>query len=164
MTATDVLLTNAAYQVTARIPWQVAVTEVVTGEADVIESHPTRVIHSAGGLEIPFPTIIRQRRYVHVLHDTTRRLPTWDAILRRDKRTCAYCGVKGAGTVDHVLPKSRGGGNDWLNLVAACGRCNNDKADRTPLEWGHKLLWNPHEPEEWGREQQRVWDALAAAA
>jgi 5-methylcytosine-specific restriction endonuclease McrA len=58
---------------------------------------------------------------------------------------CAYCGGP-AQTVDHVLPKSRGGASSWLNLVAACFGCNRAKDDRTPAEAGMKLRVTPYVP------------------
>lgn len=161
----DVLLTNAAYQVVSRVPWQRAIVLVVTDQVDVVESHPIEVVHSQR-LSIPLPTIIRQRRYVHVPH---LALPQTEAasrasILLRDRRTCAYCGSKGADTIDHVFPKSRGGLDVWANLVAACKPCNNDKGDRTPIEWGRQLLWMPYAPSLMDADQDRVWLALAEAA
>ena len=63
----------------------------------------------------------------------------------RDEYRCAYCGGRAA-TVDHVLPRSRGGADAWLNTVAACGPCNNAKGDRTPREAGMPLRLRPVEP------------------
>lgn len=75
------------------------------------------------------------------------------ALLRRDQRTCAYCGGPGD-TMDHVLPKSRGGRAEWLNAVVSCSDCNQQKADRTPEEAGMQLLFTPRVPE---------WEDLVAA-
>ena len=63
------------------------------------------------------------------------RIPWQEAELRRDRNMCAYCGGY-ADTVDHVLPRCRGGGDSWFNLVAACRYCNGLKGDRTPQEAG----------------------------
>lgn len=60
-------------------------------------------------------------------------------VLLRDNFTCAYCG-DGATTVDHIIPRSRGGNNDPQNLVSACITCNSSKKDRTPKEAGMKFL------------------------
>jgi len=71
-------------------------------------------------------------------------------VLRRDHFICQYCGKAGSKTsmnVDHVVPKCRGGKWSWLNLVATCRICNNDKADRTPKEAGLKLLNQPYRPQ-----------------
>jgi 5-methylcytosine-specific restriction endonuclease McrA len=66
-------------------------------------------------------------------------------VLRRDNHRCAYCG-KGASTIDHVLPRSRGGADSWENLVACCLRCNNVKGDRTPQEMDWELRFTPRAP------------------
>ena len=66
-------------------------------------------------------------------------------MLTRDGRRCAYCDGP-ASTIDHVLPRSRGGGNTWLNTVAACGRCNQRKGDRTPAEARMPLRRGPSAP------------------
>jgi hypothetical protein len=94
----------------------------------------------------PWPIVLRLIRYVKTtfLYAST---PTWSkrGLLRRDQHRCAYCGQK-ADTVDHLLPQSRGGQNTWQNTVAACIRCNNHKANRTPAEAGMTLAWKPSVP------------------
>ena len=70
-------------------------------------------------------------------------------LARRDDFACQYCGKMlglKAVTVDHVLPRSRGGGNSWENCVAACEECNGRKADQTPKEAGMKLRKDPKQP------------------
>ncbi|MGE0709285.1 MAG: HNH endonuclease [Planctomycetota bacterium] len=69
-------------------------------------------------------------------------------LLRRDQATCQYCGVRQGGelTIDHVVPRSRGGATSWENCVLACGRCNHRKADRTPREAGMPLRRAPERP------------------
>ena len=90
------------------------------------------------------PAVIVLRRYVRVPH--SRRVPvTRRGILRRDSNRCGYCG-RTAATIDHVLPRSRGGANSWENLVACCLGCNNTKSDRTPQEMGWELLLTPRPP------------------
>ena len=75
---------------------------------------------------------------------------------------CAFCGGH-AHTVDHLLPQSRGGGWTWGNLVAACGPCNQAKADRTPDEAGMRLLWDPRvSVSEYAGVQAEVWRILQA--
>ena len=70
-------------------------------------------------------------------------------IYKRDANQCQYCGIK-PGTaelsIDHVLPRSRGGTTTWENCVLACTRCNKKKADRTPEECGMKLMKKPKKP------------------
>lgn len=66
-------------------------------------------------------------------------------VLRRDHYRCAYCGRTGR-TIDHVLPRAQGGETTWLNCVAACLKCNGDKADRTPEQAGMRLEIEPYVP------------------
>jgi 5-methylcytosine-specific restriction endonuclease McrA len=94
----------------------------------------------------PLPTVVRLVSYV-VTRWRHSRGPAWSraGVLVRDGRRCGYCrGV--ASTIDHVVPRSRGGGNEWANTVAACGRCNNRKGDRTPSEARMPLLVRPFAP------------------
>jgi 5-methylcytosine-specific restriction endonuclease McrA len=67
----------------------------------------------------------------------------------RDAYTCQYCGEKpgqAALTVDHVIPRSRGGEHAWSNLATACKRCNQRKGNQTPEEAGMQLIRRPFEP------------------
>ncbi|WP_306212057.1 HNH endonuclease [Actinoplanes sp. RD1] len=94
----------------------------------------------------PVPTIIRLVSYV-VTRWRHSHGPAWSrgGVLNRDGRRCAFCG-KAASTIDHVLPRSRGGANSWTNTVAACGRCNQRKGDRTPEEARMPLRFRPAAP------------------
>lgn len=92
----------------------------------------------------PVPSVIRLQRYVKVPYYgiTLSR----HNVLRRDNFLCQYCGTNKNLTLDHLLPRSRGGETNWLNLVTACFRCNSRKGDRTPEEAGLKLLRKPTKP------------------
>jgi 5-methylcytosine-specific restriction endonuclease McrA len=94
----------------------------------------------------PMPTVVRLVSYV-VTRWRHSRGPAWSrgGVLTRDGRRCAFCGGA-ASTVDHVLPRSRGGGNDWGNTVAACARCNQRKGNRTPAEARMPLRVTPAAP------------------
>jgi hypothetical protein len=94
----------------------------------------------------PRPKVLRLVRYISTRWRHRQR-PPWSkrALLARDEHRCGYCGGS-ANTVDHVLPRSRGGADSWLNTVAACPRCNNRKRDRTPTEAGMPLLKEPFVP------------------
>ncbi|MDF5733997.1 MAG: HNH endonuclease [Rhizonema sp. PD38] len=67
-------------------------------------------------------------------------------VLRRDRHSCQYCGSTKHLTLDHVIPRSRGGQHSWDNVVAACERCNSRKSDRTPQEAGMQLRNQPKAP------------------
>jgi 5-methylcytosine-specific restriction endonuclease McrA len=81
------------------------------------------------------PTVIRLIAYVNVPRDAHRRKITRKAVLARDSWTCQYCGSRKPGlTVDHVIPRSRGGKSVWENIVASCASCNRRKGNRLPRE------------------------------
>ncbi len=67
-------------------------------------------------------------------------------VLRRDRNRCQYCGSRKQLTIDHVLPRSRGGKHTWDNVVIACGSCNSRKGNRTPKEAGLSLKTTPKAP------------------
>jgi hypothetical protein len=92
------------------------------------------------------PAVVRLVRYVQ-MRWRNRAVPAWSrkGMLKRDGHCCAYCGGI-ATTVDHVLPRSRGGDNSWTNTVAACGRCNGRKSNRTPSEAKMRLRYQPRVP------------------
>jgi 5-methylcytosine-specific restriction endonuclease McrA len=68
-------------------------------------------------------------------------------IFKRDNNTCGYCGSQKNLTIDHIVPKSRGGKNTWENMITCCSRCNSVKDDRTPEEAGMKLKFKPYQPD-----------------
>ncbi|WP_018477459.1 HNH endonuclease [Pontibacter roseus] len=92
----------------------------------------------------PIPSVIRLQRYVKVPYYGIAL--SRHNVLRRDNFLCQYCGTNKNLTLDHLLPRSRGGETNWLNLVTACSRCNSRKGDRTPEEAGLKLLRKPSKP------------------
>ena len=93
-----------------------------------------RALHSER-LELERPVVIRLVTYVRVPRDVHRRKITRKAVLARDAWTCQYCGSERGGlTVDHVIPRSRGGESVWENIVASCAPCNRRKGNRLPRE------------------------------
>jgi 5-methylcytosine-specific restriction endonuclease McrA len=138
------LVLNAGYEPLAVVSFKRALVLVMNDKATVIEHVEEDPVWSARG-SYARPAVIILSRYVRV--PFARRMPvTRRGVLRRDSHRCGYCG-KSAATVDHVLPRSRGGADSWENLVACCLRCNNVKSDRTPQEMGWELrtpLRPPH--------------------
>ena len=101
-------------------------------------------LHSASS-DYDIPSVIRLVYYIRRPH--VRRKMTKLEIFNRDNYTCQYCGWKGKDlTLDHVIPKKRGGEHSWENVVSACVPCNRKKAGRTPKEAGMPLLKEPHAP------------------
>ena len=78
--------------------------------------------------------MIRLTSYVRVPRDAHRRKITRRAVFARDDWTCQYCGARSNLTVDHVIPRSKGGPSSWENIVASCAPCNRRKGDRTPAQ------------------------------
>ncbi len=141
--APRVLVLNAAYEVLGLASIKRSVLLVLSGGAEML-SESGRYLHTPS-TRIPVPSVIRLKRLVR---RGPSRIPlNRRNILRRDRYTCQYCGRQGGElTVDHVLPKSRGGRSTWENLVAACRPCNLKKGDRTPEEAGMRLLKPPRAP------------------
>ncbi|MCL5996151.1 MAG: HNH endonuclease [Chloroflexi bacterium] len=126
-----------------------AVHLLLSDKAELVESD-TALIHSQS-LSLPAPVVIRLHYYVRVPHNLPMPLSR-RAILLRDSFTCQYCGVQPGRehlTIDHIMPRSRGGRTDWENTVAACGACNRRKGSRTPEEANMKLLKVPTRPRFW---------------
>jgi 5-methylcytosine-specific restriction endonuclease McrA len=136
-----VLVINADLGPLHRVTVKHAVRMLCRRVAEIHEAVPDRLI----GV-FPMPRVVRLVRYV-VTRWRFNSGPAWSrpGVLRRDGHRCAYC-AGAATTVDHVLPRSRGGRNTWSNTVAACYPCNQRKGDRTPAEAGMRLLIDPAVP------------------
>ncbi|HNT76476.1 MAG TPA: HNH endonuclease [Anaerolineae bacterium] len=150
----SVLLLNMSYEPLGVITHKRALSLMMRGRVEAACEEALELKAASHILYIP--KVIRLRRYINVPH----RSIIWSrkAVLRRDKYTCAYCGVQVGDyrqgrivdrtdfSVDHVIPVSKGGKNTWGNTVCACAACNQRKADRTPHEANMKLLWEPKTP------------------
>ena len=140
-----VLVLNASYEPVNVCTERRAVVMIFKGIARM-EEHNGHMLHSAR-ITMHAPSVIRLVEYIHIPYKS--RSLSRKNILLRDHSTCQYCGrqfTPSELTLDHVLPRSRGGGNTWLNTVAACGRCNQRKGDRTPAEARMPLRWTPTAP------------------
>jgi len=118
---------------------------LVIKEAAVIEEVSTCKVHTSKR-DILVPSVIRLLKYRRIPRQL--RAVSRKGILLRDHSTCQYCGAKkdsGRLTMDHVIPRSRGGESSWVNLVASCFECNNLKGDRTPEEAGMVLAKQPRQ-------------------
>lgn len=136
------LVLNASYEPLCVVPTRRAVVLILTRKAVAIESGDG-FLHSAH-TSIPVPHVVRLSRYVRVPY--RRQVPlTRRAVLARDAHRCVYCTHK-ADTIDHVVPRSRGGGHEWTNVVAACARCNHRKGSRMLAELGWTLPRPPAQP------------------
>lgn len=113
-------------------------------KAEIVVARKDKFIHTIS-TAFPFPSVIRLIQFIKMPYkkiDLSRK-----NILRRDDNQCQYCGTKkSVMTIDHIIPKSRGGTDSWENLVAACVKCNNRKGNRTPEEAKMPLLKKPRKP------------------
>ena len=152
---TRVLLLNASYEPLKVLAATKALQLMVRGVVEpATEAIATKFRSPSVTLSVP--KVVRLRRYVKV----PRRNATWSkrAVLERDNYTCIYCGIglgekrhgrviaKTSFTIDHIVPRSRGGINSWGNTACACNTCNNRKGSRTPHEAGMRMRWEPKIP------------------
>ncbi|MFM2429050.1 MAG: hypothetical protein RLZZ511_263 [Cyanobacteriota bacterium] len=135
-----VLVLNASYEPLNITSWRRAVVLMLKGKAEQLEQ-AERYIYEG----FPMPSVIRLRHYVRVPY--VEIALTRKNLLNRDAHTCQYCSRSGDDmTLDHVIPRSRGGQDTWENIVVACVRCNVHKGNRTPKEAGMGLLKQPSRP------------------
>lgn len=128
-----VLVLNASYEPINVCSTRRAVILVLKDKAEILEQggRPLRSEHDS----FHRPAVIRLVTYVRVPRNAHSRRISRKAVLARDLWTCQYCGERKPGlTIDHVIPRSRGGTSVWENIVAACGGCNRRKGDRLPHE------------------------------
>ena len=141
----QVLVLNASYEPLSLVSVRRAVVLLLREKAEMLEA--TQQMLRSQATAIPVPLVIRLVHYVRLPH---RRVPaTRTAVMLRDTFSCQYCGVapgRSQLTVDHVVPRSRGGSHDWQNLVTACKRCNQKKGSLTPDEAMMTLRSKPFEP------------------
>lgn len=139
----NVLVLNQSYQPINVTSVERAFVLVFLDKAELLHDIPDKKLRSAQE-QFPFPSVIRLFKYVHIPYQSIslNRIN----IFRRDSFKCGYCGDKNNLTIDHVLPRSRGGKDTWQNLVTACESCNSKKGDRTPDEANMPLRVSPFKP------------------
>ena len=154
MALTRVLLLNASYEPLRLISIQRAVGLMLAGKVQAVEGIAARLRTPRTVFEVP--AVLSLKYFVNV----PRRGVTYSrrAVLDRDRWTCVYCGahpgdrrrgralVKADFSVDHIVPRSRGGRDAWTNTARACYPCNQRKADRAPHEAGMALRFQPRMP------------------
>jgi 5-methylcytosine-specific restriction endonuclease McrA len=145
------LALNASFEPLTLVPPRRAIRLVLDRKAEILEAEGGRSFRSERRA-VPWPSVIRLVRFVHVPRKFRRQV-TNTFLFARDDYTCQYCGtarqaLRGRAflTRDHVVPVSRGGENTWENVVTSCSPCNHRKRDLTPEEAGMPLLSPPVEP------------------
>lgn len=151
------LLLNASYEPLSVVTWKKAITLLLLGKAEMIETqeYSARSVSKSYAL----PAVLRLRNRVTVPRKSVGF--TRANVYRRDGFRCQYCTEKFSGgvlTFDHVMPVSRGGRMSWENIVTSCGPCNRAKGDLTPEEASMPLLKQPKAPR-WRPFSLSSWDA-----
>jgi 5-methylcytosine-specific restriction endonuclease McrA len=142
----NVLVLNASYEPLSVVSTQRAVVLLLKEKAQIVEAAEAWV--RAQSWSIPQPLVIRLVYYVRIPHRLSLPISR-RTVLARDNFTCQYCGGhpdRSELTIDHVLPRCRGGKSTWDNVITACSRCNQIKGDRTPAEAGMRLRTTPQKP------------------
>lgn len=148
------LLNGSTWEPLAVISLPRAINLIIAGKAVAVEQTGAflRTVRS----QFPVPSVIALRTYINV----PRRKAHWSrkGVLLRDNYICVYCGVqpgsqvkgkllsKNDFTVDHIVPRSKGGRDQWTNTACACSQCNHRKGSRLPNEAGMRLRWEPKTP------------------
>lgn len=139
------LLLNATYEPLRVISWQRAVSMLCVGKVEVVKSYD-RILRAVSW-SLKMPAVVRLTSFVQ--RQRMRIAMTRQNIFLRDNYQCQYCLKKLSAkelTRDHVLPRSKGGGMTWENIVSACVACNGNKGCRTPAEANMRLAKKPERP------------------
>lgn len=139
-----VLVLNATYEPLNVCTAKRAIVLMLKQKAEALEVSG-RLLHSAEKA-FPLPSVIRLNYFVRVPRADRRRVSR-RAVLARDRHRCQYCGSRSHLTIDHVVPRSRGGDSTWENIVTSCAPCNSRKGDRLPREANMHLRSRPKPPE-----------------
>ncbi len=142
----DVLVLNATYEPLNVVSVKRAIVLLLKEKAELVEAAEAKL--RSEKFSLPVPLVIRLVYFVKIPRRVTLPI-TRRGVFSRDHYTCQYCGatppLEGL-TVDHVVPRSRGGKTIWENITTACEKCNGRKGNRTPVEAEMKLRTKPDRP------------------
>lgn len=129
-----VVVLNYDYQYINKISWKKAICLVYKGKAEVLKESKRLIRNAEKTVEIMVPKVLRLLKLVRVIYK--QKVPfSKKNVLVRDNHTCQYCGTnKVRLTIDHIVPRSKGGKTTFENCVAACRECNSKKGNKTPRE------------------------------
>lgn len=116
---------------------------IFLNKAEMVHNNPSQTLRTVSS-KYPMPSVIRLQKYIYIPFKSV--ILSRQNVFKRDAQECQYCGSKRDLTLDHVLPKSKGGRSTWQNLVTACKRCNSLKGDKTPEEAEMPLKTKPFKP------------------
>ena len=140
-----VLLLNATFEPLQLLTSRRAVVLLLCERADVVAARENAPVFRSPMTSTPVPSIVKLRTFVRIPYRASTPPLSRRAVLLRDAHRCAYCQGH-ADTIDHVVPRSRGGSHEWENVVAACKRHNLQKGDRLLHELGWELPFPPQAP------------------
>jgi 5-methylcytosine-specific restriction endonuclease McrA len=142
---THCVLLNADYTFLNLVNWKRAVCLMTKGKVEVVKDSQ-RIIRNCSGVELKVPIVMRLIKLIRTIY-RSRVTFTKRNVLIRDRFKCAYCGARREKlSIDHIIPKSRGGKMTFENCVAACKPCNLKKGGRTPNEARMYLKARPYQP------------------
>ncbi|GAB2484242.1 HNH endonuclease [Algoriphagus taiwanensis] len=138
-----VLVLNLDHSPVAVVSPQKAIVLVLLEKANVLSTYQLLEIRTVSR-SFEYPAVIRLSQYKNVPYRGV--LLNRNNLFRRDNGECQYCGSRRHLTIDHIIPRSKGGKTSWTNLVTACNRCNVNKGDKTPEQAGMVLKTEPFKP------------------
>ena len=139
----SVLVLNQDYQPHSVCSVERSLKLLFLGKAEMLHDYTDLSISTVND-SFEYPSVIRLRRYINL--PFKRIVLSRRNVMRRDHFKCQYCSSASHLTIDHVMPRSRGGGDSWENLVTACTHCNTRKGNRTPEEAQMPLKRKPFRP------------------
>lgn len=140
-----VLVLNTTYEPLNVCSARRALVLLFKGKAEVLEQSGVAFRSERATYELPH--VIRLHNYVHVPRRAAASRISRRAVFARDRHRCQYCGSDRHLTVDHVVPRCKGGPDTWDNLVTSCAPCNRKKGDRPLHQAGLRLTQKPRPPE-----------------
>jgi 5-methylcytosine-specific restriction endonuclease McrA len=141
-----VLLLNATYEPLQLVSERRAVVLLLAGRAESVAVPEEPLVWHSAQVQVCVPAIVRLNEMVRLPARVRTPPLTRRALLLRDQYRCAYC-LEHADTIDHIVPRSRGGSHEWTNVVAACRHHNMQKGDRLLEELGWRLHFQPRVPD-----------------
>jgi 5-methylcytosine-specific restriction endonuclease McrA len=138
-----VLVLNLDHSPVAVVPVQKAIVLCLLEKANVLSTYELLKIRTVDR-SFEYPAVIRLTHYKNIPFRGV--LLNRNNLFKRDNGECQYCGSRKHLTIDHIIPKSKGGKTNWTNLITACNRCNVNKGDKTPEQAGLTLKSEPFKP------------------
>ncbi|MBD8487867.1 HNH endonuclease [Echinicola sp. CAU 1574] len=138
-----VLVLNLDHTPVAVVTVQKAMVLSILEKVSILADYPFLSIRTVDQ-EFKYPAVVRLDEYKNVPYRGV--LLNRGNLFKRDNNECQYCGSQKHLTIDHVVPRSKGGKSSWTNLITACHRCNVQKGDKTPEEVGFLMKRRPFKP------------------